>query len=128
MNLADRRQLIKDMIAVIFHMADEIPLADILSDKHAVLILTSMSYMKERPKMSDFDTVITNFHLLNSAIKHLTDAGLIITETMTKPRKTTYLEYTEKGKMISYLLQQINEICLDDHKTPKLSSLELTIK
>lgn len=110
-------------------MASEARIADVISEKNAILVLTYMSYMDEKPKVSDFNEYITNFHVLESAIKSLEDAELIKTETITKPRKTTYLEYTEKGKIISYLLQQINEICINHIETPKLSKeMEIIIK
>lgn len=110
-------------------MADETRIANIFYEKNAMLVLACMSYMKSKPKLSDFNNIITNFHILDAAIKSLAEAGLIKIEVITKPRKTTYLEYTEKGKIISYLLQQINEICLDNDETPRLSKeIQISVK
>ena len=98
-------------------MADEIQIANVLSDKNAMLVLTYMSYMNDRPKLSDLDNIITNFHILDAAVKSLVCAGLLKTDVITKPRKTTYLEYTEKGRLVSHLLQQVNEIYVHDIET-----------
>lgn len=45
MHLADERQLNKNKIVIVFRMTDEIQIANILSDKNAMLVLTYMSYM-----------------------------------------------------------------------------------